>query len=83
MVKGEKRLQCGCPIRLRRRTSTGHEGTIMADINFDNPIGTVEAARSKARVANHVERAQLMLAVAGLAAFGIVAVAATMMTTLF
>lgn len=55
----------------------------MADIDIDNPIGTVEAARSKARMADHVQRAQMMLAVAGLAAFGIVAVAATMMTTLF
>ena len=60
----------------------GCEGTIMAHIDVDNPIGTVEAARSRARTANHVERAQLMLAVAGLAAFGIVAVAATMLTTL-
>jgi hypothetical protein len=54
----------------------------MAHIDVDNPIGTVEAARSRARVADHVQRAQLMLVVAGLAAFGIVAVAATMMTTL-
>ena len=54
----------------------------MAHIDFNNPIGTVEAARGKARVADHVQRAQLMLAVAGLAAVGIVAVAATMLTTL-
>ena len=54
----------------------------MVHIDVDNPIGTVEAARSKARTVNYVERAQLMLVVAGLAAFGIVAVAATMLTTL-
>ncbi|MEO8685629.1 MAG: hypothetical protein ABI414_12400 [Devosia sp.] len=54
----------------------------MTHINVDNPIGTVEAARSRARVADHVQRAKIMLAVAGLAAFGIVAVAAAMLSTL-
>ena len=82
MAQGEKRLQSGCPIRLSRCAGAGHEGTIVVHIDVDNPIGTVEAARSKARTVNYVERAQLMLVVAGLAAFGIVAVAATMLTTL-
>ena len=53
----------------------------MAHIEIDKGIGTAEAARSRARVADHVQRAQMMLVVAGLAAAGIVAVAATMMTT--
>lgn len=48
---------------------------IQADLN-------IRAARSRARSANHIQRAQTMLFVAGLAAFGIVAVAATMLTTL-
>lgn len=54
----------------------------MAHIDFNDSAGTVQAARSKARVADHVQRAQMMVAVAGLAAFGIVAVAAAMLTTL-
>ncbi|MDB5587746.1 MAG: hypothetical protein JWP26_2716 [Devosia sp.] len=49
----------------------------MADI--DDGIAVV---RSKARVASHVQRAQLMVLVAGLTAFGIVAVAGAMMMTL-
>jgi hypothetical protein len=54
----------------------------MAHIDIDTSGSTVEAARSKARLAGHVQRVQMMLVVAGLAAFGIVAVAAAMMTTL-
>lgn len=40
------------------------------------------AARQQARTTGYVQRAQVMLMAAGIAAFGIVAVAATMMTTL-
>lgn len=40
------------------------------------------AARQQARATGHVQRVQVMLMAAGIAAFGIVAVAATMMTTL-
>ena len=40
------------------------------------------AARQQARATGYVQRAQVMLMAAGIAAFGIVAVAATMMTTL-
>ncbi len=54
----------------------------MAHIEIENNAGDIKAARNKARTADHVQRAQMMLVVAGLAAFGIVAVAATMMTTL-
>lgn len=42
----------------------------------------IQLVRSKARLAGHVQRAQMMVVVAGLTAFGIVAVAATMMMTL-
>ena len=54
----------------------------MADIEIDQGAGDIKAARSKARTADHVQRAQTMLLVAGMAAFGIVAVAAAMITTL-
>ncbi|MET3926609.1 hypothetical protein [Devosia sp. 2618] len=43
----------------------------------------IMAARRIARQSTHVQRAKMMLAAAGIAAFGIVVVAATMMTTLF
>ena len=54
----------------------------MADIEIDQGAGDIRAARSKARTADHVQRAQTMLLVAGMAAGGIVAVAAAMITTL-
>lgn len=54
----------------------------MAHIQTDNFIGTLEATREKTRLANHIQHAQMMLLAAGLTAFGIVAVAATMMMTL-
>ena len=41
------------------------------------------AARRRASTSKHVQHAQLMLMAAGLTAFGIVAVAAAMLTTLF
>ena len=40
------------------------------------------AARQQARATGYVQRVQVMLMAAGIAAFGIVAVAATVMTTL-
>ena len=49
----------------------------MADIDDG-----VQAVRSKVRLAGHVQRAQMMVLVAGLTAFGIVAVAGAMMMTL-
>lgn len=42
----------------------------------------LKSARQQARHAGHVHHAQLMLMAAGMAAAGIVAVAATMMATL-
>lgn len=44
---------------------------------------SVLAARQRARAIGHVQHAQMMLVAAGLAAFGIVAVAAAVMGTLF
>lgn len=54
----------------------------MAQSEMDNSAGEVGRARNKARVADHVQRAQIMLVASGLTAFGIVAVAAAMMMTL-
>ena len=54
----------------------------MANIEIEDGAGDVKAVRSKARVAGHVQRAQMMVLVAGLTAFGIVAVAGAMMMTL-
>ena len=55
----------------------------MTHIEANNSPRLIEATRTKARLANHVQRAQIMLVAAGLASLAIVAVAATMMTTLF
>lgn len=41
----------------------------------------IRAARQKAQLLGHVQNAQMMLIAAGIAAFGIVAVAAAMLTT--
>ena len=49
----------------------------MADIDDG-----LQGVRSKARLAGHVQRAQMMVVVSGLTAFGIVAVVAAMMMTL-
>ena len=58
----------------------------MAQLDIEhaqNSMGsTRQRARQRARLAGHVHNAQLMLVAASLAAAGIVAVAATMMTTL-
>lgn len=54
----------------------------MVDINNSQAETMLAAARQQARASGHVQRAQAMLIAAGIAAFGIVAVAATMMTTL-
>jgi hypothetical protein len=43
----------------------------------------LRAARRRAQLGGHVQQAQIMVLAAGLAAFGIVAVAAAMMSTLF
>lgn len=53
----------------------------MADIEAGNQ-GAAQSVRRRARRAEHVQRAQIMLVAAGATAFGIVAVAAMMMTTL-
>ena len=50
--------------------------------HLDTHDSDVQAARQVARQLSHVQRAQTMLLAAGIAAFGIVAVAAAMMTTL-
>ena len=54
----------------------------MAHIEADE-LNQLQVARRLARSSRHVQRAQVMLLAAGLASFGIVAVAAAMMTTLF
>jgi len=51
----------------------------MTHIDSDEAL---TAARQQARASGYMQRAQVMLMAAGIAAFGIVAVAATMMTTL-
>ena len=51
----------------------------MATIDADED-GGIEMARRQARRAGHVQNAQTMLMAAGLAAFGIVAVATAMLT---
>lgn len=55
----------------------------MAHLETHELDGDMRDVRRLARQAGHVQRAQSMLLAAGLAAFGIVAVAAAMMTTLF
>jgi hypothetical protein len=54
----------------------------MAHIESDEADDTLAMARQHARQSGHVQRAQVMLVAAGMTAFGIVAVAAAMMTTL-
>ena len=54
----------------------------MAHIDTHDQHDDLHAVRRVARQTGHVQRAQAMLLAAGLAAFGIVAVAAAMMTTL-
>jgi hypothetical protein len=53
----------------------------MAHID-SNDDQSLLAAREHARQAGHIHNAQMMLVAAGITAFGIVAVAATMMTSL-
>lgn len=53
----------------------------MANLDTHDTTG-LAAAHRRARRAGHIHHAQLMLLAAGLAAMGIVAVAATMMATL-
>ena len=54
----------------------------MAHIDSDETDNMLTTARQQARQAGYVQRAQYMVLAAGLAAFGIVAVAGAMMTTL-
>ncbi|MHA6691680.1 hypothetical protein [Devosia sp. A449] len=55
----------------------------MAHIDSSGLDSGLLLARKQARQSAHVQRAQLMLLAAGMAAIGIVAVAAAMMTTVF
>jgi hypothetical protein len=50
--------------------------------HFDDSIDDIQRVRSKARMTGHIRRAQMMVMVAGLTAFGIVAIAGAMMMTL-
>lgn len=50
--------------------------------HIDSNDDSLAMARQHARQAGYVHRAQVMLMAAGIAAFSIVAVAATVMTTL-
>jgi hypothetical protein len=54
----------------------------MANLDMHGTGNGVKAARQQARATGYVQHAQIMLLAAGLAAFGIVAVAATMVSTL-
>ena len=54
----------------------------MAHLDTHEAGNAIEAARQQARATGYVHHAQVMLLAAGLAAFGIVAVAATMVSTL-
>ena len=54
----------------------------MAHIDTHSGGESLETTRLQARQAGYVHHVQLMLVAAGLAAFGIVAVAAAMVTTL-
>jgi hypothetical protein len=54
----------------------------MANLDTEQMF-SISEARRRARVFGHVHRAQIMLLASGLAAFGIIAVAAAMMGTLF
>lgn len=59
------------------------EGTLkMAHLDTHESASVLRTARHQARRTGYVQHAQLMLLAAGLAAFGIVAVAAAMMSTL-
>ena len=55
----------------------------MTQLDLDHVPDSLNSARLRARQAGYVHHAQLMLVAASIAAAGIVAVAATMMTTLF
>ncbi len=55
----------------------------MAHLYTHNQADDYYDVKRLARQSGHVQRAQTMLLAAGMAAFGIVAVAAAMMTTLF
>ncbi|WP_332689291.1 hypothetical protein [Devosia sp.] len=54
----------------------------MAHLDTHESASVLRTARHQARRTGYVQHAQLMLLAAGLAAFGIVAVAAAMMSTL-
>ena len=55
----------------------------MAHFEIDHAHDGLSSARVQARQAGYVHHAQMMLVAASITAAGIVAVAATMMTTLF
>tara|TARA_R110002020_G_scaffold50791_13_gene143728 strand:- start:1713 stop:1880 length:168 start_codon:yes stop_codon:yes gene_type:complete len=54
----------------------------MTQMDFEHERGSLQDTRLQVRQAGYVHHAQMMLVAASLAAAGIVAVAATMMTTL-
>ena len=54
----------------------------MAHLDMHESGNGIETARQQARATGYVHHALIMLPAAGLAAFGIVAVAAAMMSTL-
>ena len=54
----------------------------MAHLDMQETDDGIEIARQQARTTGYVHHAQIMLIAAGLAAFGIVAVAAAMLSTL-
>ena len=55
----------------------------MAHFGIDHADNGLGHAQQRARQASHIHHVQIMLVAASIAAAGIVAVAATMMTTLF
>lgn len=56
-------------------------GESMANIHSDGFIGDLNSIRRRVRRSAHAQRARLMLLAAGLCAFGLVAVAATLLTS--
>lgn len=64
------------------RIGTQRDPLDMANLDINHPSDSLNSARQHARQAGYLQHAQMMLVAAGIAAASIVAVAATMMTTL-
>ena len=78
---GEKQRKAAAQDVARSHRRAGRGDHAMAHMDAHDQHG-LQDVRRMARHAGHVQRAQVMLLAAGITAFGIVAVAAAMMTTL-